>query len=248
MVVSLPDGRDVVDAQVSGRMRLMVMAPGRNPEPLLKTQEEAAAPMTAVAGDRIAFAIGPEPRETIAVADTATGRILRRISTAQGVIQTMAASADGETLYFTASGSVWSVATAGGEPRRICPGVWVVVHPAGTLVVARTDGTRVRLFEVSPENGTERAIAVDPGTHFQSIGGIRADGLLAASLLAVDSWWLRLGLVDLTSGRTTQLPGDGASEVIWATWTRDGQILALELGMDASIWTFTPTTGARDAP
>ena len=186
--------------------------------------------MTAVAGDRIAFVVGPEPRGTIAVADTRTGRILDRITPQQGVIQTMAASADGETLYFTASGSVWSVATAGGEPRRICPGVWVVVHPAGTLVVARTDGSRVRLFDVSPENGTERAIAVDPGTHFQSIGGIRDDGLLAASLLAVDSWWLRLGLVDLRSGRTTQLPGDGVSEVVWATWTRDGQILAREIG------------------
>lgn len=239
MAVALPDGRDVVDAQVSGRMRLMVMAPGRNPEPLLKTQEEAAAPMTAVAGDRIAFAVGPEPRGTIAVADTRTGRILHRITPQQGVIQTLAASVDGETLYFTASGSVWSVATAGGQPRRICPGVWVVAHPAGTLVVARTDGSRVRLFDVSPENGTERAIAVDPGTHFQSIGGIRADGLLAASLLAVDSWWLRLGLVDLTAGRTTQVPGDGVSEVLWATWTPDGQILALRLGMDASIWTFT---------
>ena len=48
-----------------------------------------------------------------------------------------------------------------------------------------------------------------------------------------------LGLVDLTSGRTTQLPGDGVSEVVWATWTRNGQILALEQGMDATIWTFT---------
>jgi hypothetical protein len=104
MPVALPDGRDVVDAWVSGRMRLMVMAQGRSPEPLLRTQEESAAPMTAVGGNRIAFAIGPEPRETIAVADTATGRILGRISPAQGVIQTMAASADGETLYFTASG------------------------------------------------------------------------------------------------------------------------------------------------
>ena len=111
-----------VDARVSGRMRLMVMAQGKNPEPLLKTQEESAAPMTAVAGNRIAFAVGPEPRETIAVADTATGRVSGRISPGKGVIQTLAASADGETLYFTASGSVWSVATAGGEPRRICPG------------------------------------------------------------------------------------------------------------------------------
>ena len=36
------------------------------------------------------------------------------------------------------------------------------------------------------------------------------------------------------------LPGDGVSEVVWATWTRDGQILALKQGMNATIWTFTP--------
>jgi Tol biopolymer transport system component/predicted Ser/Thr protein kinase len=239
MAVALPDGRDVVDARVSGRMRLMVMAQDKSPEPLLKTQEESAAPMTAVAGNRIAFAIGPEPRETIALADTATGRVSGRISPGKGVIQTLAASADGETLYFTAGGAVWSVGTAGGEPRRICPGQWVLVHPSGGLIVARNDGTRVRLFEVSAESGTESAIAVDPGARFFSMGGVRADGLLAASLNQVDSWWLQLALVDLTSGRTTRLPGDGVSEVVWATWTPDGQILALKLGMNASIWTFT---------
>ena len=239
MAVALPDGRDVVDAWVSGRMRLMVMAQGKSPEPLLKTQEESAAPMTAVAGNRIAFAVGPEPRETIAVADTATGRILGRITPGKGVIQTLAASADGETLYFTASGSLWSVATAGGEPRRICPGLWVLVHPSGTLIVARNDGTQVRLFEVSAENGTERAIAVNPGTRFHSMGGVRADGLLAATVNPADSWWLQSALVDLKSGRTTRLAGDGTSEVVSATWTRDGQILALKQGMDATIWTFT---------
>jgi hypothetical protein len=240
MAVALPDGRDVVDAWVSGRMRLMVMARGKPPEPLVKTQEESAAPMTPVAGNRIAFAVGPEPRETIAVADTGTGRVSGRISPGKGVIQTLAASADGETLYFTARGAVWSVATAGGEARRICPGVGVLVHPAGSLVVARNDGTRVRLFEVSAENGTERAIPLDAGTRFFSIGAVRADGLLAASLNQADSWWLGLGLVDLASGRTSQLPDDGVSEVVWATWASDGQILALKQGMNATIWTFTP--------
>jgi len=239
MAVALPDGRDVVNAWVSGRMRLMVMAQGKSPEPLLKTQEESAAPMTAVAGNRIAFAVGPEPRETIAVADTATGRLSGRISPGKGVIQTLAASADGETLFFTASGSVWSVATAGGEPRRICPGLWVLVHPSGTLIVARNDGTQVRLFEISAENGTERAIAVNPGTRFQSMGGVRADGLLATTVITADSWFIQLALVDLKSGRTTRLAGDGTSEVVSAAWTRDGQILALKQGMDATIWTFT---------
>ena len=105
--------------------------------------------------------------------------------------------------------------------------------------MARNDGTQVRLFEVFMENGTERAIAVNPGTRFQSMGGVRADGLLAASLLPIDSWFLQLGLVDLTSGRTTQLPSDGVSEVVSAAWTRDGQIVALRMGINATIWTFT---------
>jgi hypothetical protein len=239
MAVALPDGRDVVDARVSGRMRLMVMAQGKSPEPLLKTQEESAAPMTAVAGNRIAFTVGPEPRETIGVADTATGRLSGRISPGKGVIQTVAASADGETLFFTAGASVWSVATAGGEPRLICPGLWVLVHPSGTLVVARNDGTQVRLFEVSAEKGTERAIAVNSGTRFQSIGGVNADGLLATTVVTADSWFIQLALVDLNSGRTTLLADDGISEVVSAAWTRDGQILALKQGMDATIWTFT---------
>jgi hypothetical protein len=115
----------------------------------------------------------------------------------------------------------------------------VLVHPSGTLIVARNDGTQVRLFEVSAENGTERAIAVNPGTRFQSVGGVRADGLLATTVITADSWFIQLALVDLKSGRTTRLPGDGTSEVVSAAWTRDGQILALKQGMDATIWTFT---------
>ena len=134
---------------------------------------------------------------------------------------------------------MWVVATAGGEPRRICSGLWVLLNPSGTLIVARNDGTQVRLFEVSTENGPERAIAVNPDTRFQSIGGVRADGVLAATVITADSWFIQLALVDLTSGRTTRLAGDGTSEVVSAAWTREGQILALKQGMDATIWTFT---------
>ena len=71
------------------------------------------------------------------------------------------------------------------------------------------------------------------------MGGVRADGLLAATVIAADSWFIQLALVDLKSGRTTRLAGDGSSEVVSAAWTRDGQILALKQGMGATIWTFT---------
>jgi hypothetical protein len=139
---------------VSGRMRLMVMERGKAPVPLLKAQDESAAPMTALTGNRIAFAIGPEPRETIAVADTQTGRIAGRISPGKGVVQTLAASGDGATLYFTAGGSVWSVASAGGDPRRICAGDWVVTHPSGTPIVTRNEAAQIQLFEVDAVRGT----------------------------------------------------------------------------------------------
>ena len=62
---------------------------------------------------------------------------------------------------------------------------------------------------------------------------------MAATLIPADSWFLQLALVDLTSGRTTGLPGDGVSEVVAAAWTRDGEILALKQGVNATIWTFT---------
>jgi hypothetical protein len=74
----------------------------------------------------------------------------------------------------------------------------------------------VRLIEVSAENGTERAVAVDPGTRFQSMGGVRADGVLAATVIAPDSWFIHLALVDLKSGsaRRGAPPGSPATEPV----------------------------------
>jgi len=240
MVVALADGRDVVDMSVSGRMRLMLVESGKAPVSLLKTQEESAAPMAALAGNRIAFAIGPEPRETIAVADTHTGRIAGRVAPGKGVIQTLAASSDGATLYFTAAGSVWSVASAGGDPHRICAGDWVVTHPSGALIVTRNEAAQIQLFEVDPVRGTERAIPADSATRIYGLGQVRSDSVMVAPMMAADSWFNPLALVDLKSGRSARQAGDGASDLISAAWTSDGQIVALRQGLNATIWTFTP--------
>jgi len=53
MVVALEDGRAVVGVNVSGRVRLMAVETGKEPVQLVKTQEDTAGPMTAVAGHRI---------------------------------------------------------------------------------------------------------------------------------------------------------------------------------------------------
>jgi eukaryotic-like serine/threonine-protein kinase len=68
MVVMLTDGRAALGAEVFGLTRLMAVERGKAPVLLVNTPEETAAPMTAMPANRIAFTIGPEPRETVAVA------------------------------------------------------------------------------------------------------------------------------------------------------------------------------------
>jgi hypothetical protein len=92
MLLVLPDGRTVIPSSSSGRVRLMAAEKGKDPVPLLNTMEETAAPMTVVGTRTLAFVIGPEPRQTIAVADTGSGRISTRIAPGKGTIDSMTAS------------------------------------------------------------------------------------------------------------------------------------------------------------
>ncbi len=245
MVVVLTDGRAVIPARVSGRTRLMAVESGKNPVQLINTPEETAAPMTAMAGNRIAFVIGPAPHETIAIADASNGRISSRISPGKGSVESLAASPDGAMLYFTAGGSVWSVAAGSVEPRKICAGDWVVWNPsAGTLIVARSESSQISLFEVPANGGSERSISFDRASPlfsgFVSSGTIRADGQMLAPLNVVDSWFNPLALLDLKSGRMTRFAGDGISDLHSAAWTPGGGIVASREALVSTIWRFTP--------
>ena len=79
VIAVLPDGRAVVTVATGGRTRLAVVDKGKDPVPLVSTSEETSAPMTPAGSREIAFVIGPAPHQTIAVADTSTGGISRRI-------------------------------------------------------------------------------------------------------------------------------------------------------------------------
>jgi hypothetical protein len=82
---------------------------GRRPQRLLpgiqcllvNRPEETVAPPTAMAGKWIAFMIGPEPHETIPIADASDGRISGRVCPGNGAFDSIVASPDGTTFYFT---------------------------------------------------------------------------------------------------------------------------------------------------
>ncbi len=245
MVVALPDGRAVVTVQAGGRTRLMAVEKGKDPSPLLNTTEETTAPITVAGPHAIAFAIGPAPHQTIAIADTSNGRISGRIAPGKGELTSLAATPDGKTIYFAAGQTIWSVPAGGGAPRKITAGADVLIDPSGPgLVIARLESSRITLSRMTLEGGSEQQIPTGGEVPllalYQSPGAIRPDGRMLVSLNPRDSWFNPPGLLDMATGRVTRLLDNGLNDYHTLAWMPDGQIVATRQGLRSTIWKFTP--------
>ena len=244
MVLPLTDGRIVVP-EGSGYMRLVAVEKGKDPVPLVNTTEETSAPISLAGPREIAFMIGPEPHETIATADVNSGRITRRIAPGKGTIGSLASSPDGRTLYFSARETIWAVSASGGQARAICPGHSAAMDPSGgSLVVMRLESSRARLFRVSLEGLSEQEIHVDRSVPLNnsplSPRAVGENGLLAVSLDLPDSWFNPPVILDPATGRMRRLAADPLRDHAYPTWTSDGHVVALSLGLRATLWKFTP--------
>jgi hypothetical protein len=243
MIVSLPDGRAIVMMRGLGRDRLMALADGKSPAPLVATTEETSEPMAAAGPRGIAFTIGPAPHVAIAVAETSTGRITSRIALGKGEISSIASSPDGKTLYFSAGGKIWSVPSAGGEPSLIRSGDGVTADPSGrSLVISTVESAKVRLFRFPLDGSAEHEIATDGSVPLapESRGFLRADGRLLAVLAPLDSWFNVPGILDTNTGRITRLPTDQLSHTRALSWTPDGQIVEVRESVRSTLWRFQP--------
>jgi len=244
----LPDGRAMVTLPGSGHWRLMVLERGKDPVPLVTTNEETASPMTVIGPKEVAFVIGPSPHTSIAMADTSTGRITQRISPGKGEVRSMSSSPDGKTLYFAAGGAIWSRPTESGEPRMIRSGDSVVADPSGkSLVIAQVESAKLRLFRRSLESNSEQEIKTDgsvPLMNFPlSPNALNKDGGLLLPLN--DAWFNRPGLLDTATGRLTRLPSDGGSDYHAMAWLPDGRIMVLQLGVRSTLWRFQASAAAK---
>ena len=243
----LPDGRAVVPVRASSELRLMAVQKGKDPAPLVNTTEETAAPVTACGSREIAFMVGPEPHETIAFAEPASGRMVRTIAPGKGPVDSIACSPDGKTVYFAARGVVWSIPSAGasGEARKIRSGDGVVADPSGRrLIIQVQSSMQLHRFSVPLDGGSEREIPADSSIPVASLplspNALHADGRLLTPLLPHDTWFNPPGMIDTVTGRITRIPSDNLSDYQSIGWTPDGQVMALNIGLRAALWKFQP--------
>jgi eukaryotic-like serine/threonine-protein kinase len=248
-VAPLADGRLLIATRIGGREQVMVAAAGKPAVPLVDSADETSGPIAAIEGNHAAFLIGPADRREIVIASTVDGRVRSRIKAPVSQATSLAASPSGDVLYYTKDGSVYAIAAAGGEPSWIARGDSITVDPAsGELVVKSDEPDRFVLTRVAPDGSDPRPIRISGSFRLVPrpvLAGAVRDGRLLLPITSSDSWYWSLGTLDLRTGAMEKLRVDQLFDVHGATWTSDGGVLAVTLGIKGPLMRFR-RVGSRD--
>jgi sugar lactone lactonase YvrE len=246
-VLPLSDGGVLYPAQLSGRRRLFVASPGKEPKAFTDAAiEESSPPITRVGVDTIGFLLGTAPKQVIALASAADGRLQRRIDIPQGAqITCMAGSPDGKAIYYISNSTLWMLPAAGGEARKLTAADAIALHPkTGEIVLQRNAAAGVRYFRYDASSGREQQIEIRsaearPGVGPLSSRAIAADGRMVLPINVPDLWAWSVGLFDPVSQSIKRVPmltpSGGLNSV---AWTDDGQIVFTGVTWQSSIWRF----------
>jgi len=157
----------------------------------------------------------------------------------------MVGSADGQTIYYTASGSVWTIPVSDGEPKRIRNGDSVTLNPyRQELIVSLTETEGVRLVRQPITGGAESQILLEGNIRMDGLlypNAVGRDGRILTSLVSPNSWFSSVGLIDPKTGRV-QLIRLNYSADMSGGWGSDGKLVVTAKTLRVSVWRFRPET------
>jgi len=246
VTLQLSDGRVVLNYVVAGRSRLVAVSHGGDAIAFIATKEETSMPACRVGEAEVAFLLGSPRHVVLALASITDGRIVRRL---EGVpadqVTSLAASPDGKTLYYVASGSVWAIPVSGGQSLRIASGNAVAPDPnGGDLIVQLIEKEGVRLSRVPVSGGAGRPItfqsALSLAPIFIGLNAVGRDGRVVLCIDTADSWFYGAGILDPRTGKLEKIPLSFTGEVQVPGWLDDGHILSSAWPLRATLWRFRP--------
>jgi hypothetical protein len=181
----------------------------------------------------------------LTVAAIADGRIVRRLEGTRGRrIARVAASSDGQTIYFAEGGQIWTVPAADGQPRLFAAGESIATDPNGRFVlIQRRQQTGVQVVR---RDGDGREVPLvlpaDMSVVRNSLwpGAVNRDGRVALVVGTSDSWFWGPAVFDLNSGRAERVRLQYAGDVeVDLRWEGD-KIAGLARRIESSLWRFEP--------
>ncbi len=246
--IELPGGLFLLSSLLSGRESLLIGKPGGNFSPFVDSSENTRPPATLLAKDEVAFIAGKTSGKTIAIASAGEGRIVRHLEGVNGEqVSGLAASPDGNTIYYVATGSIWSIPASGGTASKICAGDGVAVDPHGRCLIVQLNETpKVRLLRVPMSGGSAEEVHIqgDVPLNYINIGAkaVSGEGKILVGIAPRDSYFFQVAILDLATGELNRVPVDYTGDQVMANWASDGRILALGLQFRGDLWRFRPTT------
>lgn len=251
--LELPDNRFLMTALFDGRSRLVAARPNGELVPFVDTEEETRSPLALAGPGRVAFILGKAPEESIAIASIKDGRILQRIKMhTTDTIRSFTASSDGETLFYSDTGSIWSIATSGGVAHKIGAGDAVAFDAGQQNLVVQVNAADggARLVRMPITGGAVEPIPMHgdvgiPTVTWLGSGAVRADGKIIVSVVSRDSWFAGSGILDLKSGDLHRIPLHYDGDIFSPSWNQKGEIVTGGFLMRSSIWRFRPQVGVK---
>jgi eukaryotic-like serine/threonine-protein kinase len=246
--VQLPDGRTLLGSMVAGRRKLLAVAEGGEQAPIVQTKEDTFFPASGVGKDELAFLLGAPGHVVVALASLADGQIVRRLDQVPaGEVMGLAASPDGKTIYYVASGTVWAVPASGGPPRRVGAGDSVAADPNGRdLIVQFRDREGIRLMRVPVSGGTGTPIPMQGDLRMAGVelnpDAVGKDGRVLFTFTSPDSWYYGAAILDPHSGKVERVPLNFGGDVFAPGWLADGRVTSAGLPTRVMLWRFRSET------
>jgi hypothetical protein len=246
-VLPLPDNRMLLAMRTGGLDRITVMTPGKEPGPFIDTQEETAAPMATLGPDKVVFLVGSPPKRSIAIASIATGRIVRRLTRVDGnqTIASIAGSADGQTIFCVAGGTLWAVPASDGPPQQVRSADSVATSPEGRdLIVVLNEAAGIRLVKRTWPGGEEQTVPIRGEMRLTPwpIGpnAVARSGQIVVRVTKADSWYWPAAILDPRTGSVTLLPMATTTDMLTPGWDQDDRVVTIVKFTTGTLWRFTP--------
>jgi hypothetical protein len=240
-----PDGDVLLMLTGWGQQRVAAVHPGREPRVLVETSEETTLPATTFGGN-VALVIGSGDQRRIAMASLRDGRVMRRFSMRSD--NGMAASPDGQTLYYAFGGAIWAQPVAGGRPGRITEGIDVTIDPKGEyLYVKRVGKGLMRIVRIPVAGGYAQELPVPAEYHLANPGlspaAVDARGRILVSVISKHSFYYETAILDPASKSFTLVPITIEGDAAMAGWAPDGRILVRGHRYLFSLWRYQRSNG-----
>lgn len=251
-MVPLDTGSFLFDQLEGGKMHLKIFREGIGSRDLLESSEESSGPAAKVGASSVAFLSGTAGARRIAIAKMREGRIVKRFPFDASSVSAIAATPDGDELYYCDRGQVWQVGLRDNDtekPVAITSGNSVAIDGTGKfLYVKRTDSGKPELVRMPLAGGQPEKLEIPPQYVISddplSPAAVDAKGRILFEVDSPDSWYEHVAMIDPVKKTFTVVPTGFNGDVWMPAWESGGRIAAVGARLDCTLWRYRPSRSA----